>query len=92
MTTSTRKMTRRTPWAAVITAVISVLALVFGALAFAGVASAKDNPNRPDDPGKSAQAPGQNNTPPGQQPGDTPGSSHDKMTICHKVEGTWEHR
>ena len=80
------------------TALMAVLALVFGAMTLAGPALAKDdNPNKPDDPGNSANAPGQNqtppgqtNTPPGQEPGDTPGASHDKMTICHFVEGKGE--
>lgn len=43
MTTTTRK-TRKAPWAAVMTAVLAVLALVFGTVAFAGTATARSDP------------------------------------------------
>jgi hypothetical protein len=96
MTTTTRT-TRKAPWAAALTALLAVLALVFGALAFAGVANAKDdNPNKPDDPGNSQNAPGHDGVPPGQQDDGTPGNSDGvpgggndnsagptKVWICH---------
>jgi hypothetical protein len=99
MTTTTRT-TRKAPWAAVLTALLAVLALLFGAMTMAAPATAKNDPDKTP-PGQSEEfvppgqdenfvPPGQENTPPGQNPGDTPGSSHDKLTICHKVEGLGE--
>ena len=74
MTTRTGT-TRKAPWAVFLTALLAVLALVFGAMAFAGVANAKDNPNKPDNPGNSQSAPGHQVVPPGQQDDGTPGNS-----------------
>ena len=74
MTTRTGT-TRKAPWAVLLTALLAVLALVFGAMAFAGVANAKDNPNKPDNPGNSQSAPGHQVVPPGQQDDGTPGNS-----------------
>jgi hypothetical protein len=67
MTTRTRT-TRKAPWAAVLTALLAVLALVFGALAFAGVANANVSTDKPDNPGSSA--PGQVNPKPDKDEGD----------------------
>lgn len=106
MTTMTRT-NRKAPWAAALTALLAVLALVFGVLTIAAPAGADppDSPgnsaeapgqNKDDDgsPGNSENAPGQNQTPPGQDNKDpedpTPGASHDKITICHYVEGKGE--
>jgi len=107
MTTMTKTM-RKAPWAAALTALLAVLALVFGVLTIAAPAGADppDSPgnsaeapgqNKDDDgsPGNSENAPGQNQTPPGQADKDegddyNPGASHDKMTICHYVEGKGE--
>lgn len=87
MTTTTRS-TRRAPWAVFLTALLAVLAMLFGALAFAGVANAKDNGNGHDNgktpPGQSETfvPPGQddNAVPPGQQ--DRPDTDK-KVWICH---------
>jgi hypothetical protein len=99
MTTTTRT-THKASWAAVLTALLAVLALVFGAMTMAATATADPDPDKTP-PGQSqgfvppgqdddSTPPGQDKTPPGQEPGDTPGSSHDKLTICHKVEGLGE--
>lgn len=87
MTTTTRT-TRRAPWAVFLTALLAVVAMLFGALAFAGVANAKDNGNGHDNgktpPGQSETfvPPGQddNAVPPGQQ--DRPDTDK-KVWICH---------
>jgi hypothetical protein len=78
---------------------MAIVALVFGAMALAGPANAKDdNPNKPDNPGNSQNAPGHDEDalPPGQdddfvppgQSDDKPGM--EKITICHFVEGKGE--
>jgi hypothetical protein len=94
MTTTTRT-TRKAPWAAVLTALLAVLALVFGAMAFAGVANAKDNgnDNKPDNPGNSQNDHGQadgthgnsDGTPGGgnTNTGGSNGNGPDKVWVCH---------
>jgi hypothetical protein len=94
---TTTRMTRKGPWAAVLTALLAVLALVFGAMV-AGSAVADPDPDKTP-PGQSSDfvPPGQDDdfVPPGQEDGSlppgqddvNPGASHDKITICHKVEG-----
>ena len=69
MTTTTRT-TRKAPWAAVLTALLAVIALVFGALVIAGPATADPDPDK--------TPPGHSETfvPPGQQ-GDN-GGGNDK--------------
>ena len=66
MTTTTRTM-RKAPWAAVLTALLAVLALVFGVLTVAAPAGA----DQPDNPGNSQDAPGHN------KEDGTPGNSED---------------
>jgi len=99
MTTTTRT-TRKAPWAAVLTALLAVVALLFGAMTMAATATADPDPNKTP-PGQSEEfvppgqdegfvPPGQENTPPGQVDDDSPGASHEKLTICHKVEGLGE--
>jgi hypothetical protein len=74
------------------TALLGILALVFSALAFAGVANADPGNGQGDGqdktpPGQSETfvPPGQDDTfvPPGQVDDGTPGASHDKVWICH---------
>ena len=84
--TLTTRTTRKAPWAVALTALLAVLALVFGVLTMAAPATA----DPPTDPGNSSSAPGQDKVPPGQVDDGTPGASHDKMTICHFVEGKGE--
>ena len=90
--TLTTRTTRKAPWAVALTALLGVLALVFGMMAFAGVASAYAGADKPDDPGKSESAPGHDDTfvPPGQVDDGTPGNSAGKVTICHFVHGKGE--
>ena len=91
MTTTTRT-TRKAPWAVFLTALLAALAMVLGSLVIAAPANAKDNPNKPDNPGNSATAPGhQDDTvlPPGQDPDFVPPGQVDrpdtdkKVWICH---------
>lgn len=92
MTLTTHTTTRKAPWAAVLTALLAVVALVFGAMALAGPANAKDdNPNKPDNPGNSQNAPGHDEDalPPGQDDDFVPPGQQDrpntekKIWICH---------
>ena len=93
MTLTTRTTTRKAPWAAVLTALLAIVALVFGAMALAGPANAKDdNPNKPDNPGNSQNAPGHrtmarlasDGTPGGGNENNNPNSNGpEKVWICH---------
>lgn len=93
--TLTTRTTRKAPWAVALTALLAVLALVFGVMTMAAPATAKDDPDKTP-PGHSTTfvPPGQDDVlPPGQDPGFTPPGQLDddddptndakKVHICH---------